>query len=151
MRVDFCFLADAVAAPPDGKFYVQGGGISRISAPTFPFAVPQVAIVVRLLFDESEVNEQHAYTFTFINGEGVAIAPPLHFVNPPPETPPPALADGEDRFAVIAANVNGLTFVMPGPHRLEFRADGELMATTSLAVVAGQPASSSGPPPPSGI
>jgi hypothetical protein len=36
VKVDFAFLAEAASAPPDGKFYVIGGGVNRVASPSFP-------------------------------------------------------------------------------------------------------------------
>lgn len=129
------FIADAVAAPNDGKFYVQGGGLSRITAPAFPYNVPQLGILLRIELGDDEAGEPHAFEMSISDASGQVIAPPMGFVTQ--SVPLNPLADGEQRTVVIAANVNGLPLRHAGAYRIDFRADGETLGGTTFAAVDG--------------
>ena len=143
MRLEDCFFADAVTVA-EGKFYVHGGGITRVMASALPFPI-HIAFLVRLALSEEEVGGPHAFAFTFVGPDEAVVGPPLQTMSTPTEIAP--LAEGEERFQVIAVTVAGMAFSQVGPHRLEVRVDGELLGSTALAVVL-DPAA---PPPPSPV
>jgi hypothetical protein len=134
MRLDTFLLADAASAPPDGKIYVHGGGITRIDAPMLPFTL-QLGIVIRLVVSEDELREAHHFSLAFTDRAGAPVHPTMQIKSEPlPHID--ALAEGEERIAQLALNVGGLTFRHEGPCTIEFAADGVPLKTMTLAVVA---------------
>jgi hypothetical protein len=134
MQVETFLLADAASAPPDGKLYIHGGGITRINAPMLPFSL-QLGVAVRLEVTEAELREPHTFALSFSDREGVAIHPPLHGKSGVASHIEP-LAEGEMRLAQLALNVPGLTFTREGPCIIQFAIDGTTLHTFTLAVVA---------------
>jgi hypothetical protein len=134
MRLDAFLLADAASAPPDGKFYLHGGGITRFTVPVLPFTIPQIGVFVRLEVNEAEIQTEHRFRLSMIDPDGISVLPPQEFAAGPFE--PAALEPGEERYVALALNLGGITFGRPGLHRFEFHIDGELLRSTPLPVVA---------------
>jgi hypothetical protein len=136
MRLDAFLLADSIATPPDGKVYMQGGGITKISPPELPFAVPQLGILVRLRIDDDEAIAKHVFEFSWTDPEGDLLIP-KQTVESEAVGPLPLLAEGEDRYLSLAFNMHGVTFRLAGAHRLELNIDNGLITQSlALAVVA---------------
>lgn len=137
MRLDTFLLADAVAAPPDGKLYLHGAGISKLTVPMLPFAV-SLAVIVRLEVTESEVTAEHEYRFDWLDPTGVMFQPTHSFVAgvSGPGSRPPEVAEGEEQFINLALNFGGVGFGRAGVHRIDFSVDGETLRSVSLPVVA---------------
>lgn len=72
--LDFAFLADAAEAEPGRKLYVLGGGIDRISGPSFPLVHPHMALVMRFLVSHDELGRSHALTVRMVDDEGKELA-----------------------------------------------------------------------------
>jgi hypothetical protein len=134
MQVETFLLADAVSAPPDGKMYIHGGGLTRINAPMLPFSL-QLGVAVRLAVTEDELRTPHVFSLTFTDHNGAEIHPTLQLKSMPLTQIEP-LAEGEERFAQLALNVGGLTFTREGPCKIEFAIDKLPLRTLTLAVVA---------------
>jgi hypothetical protein len=120
-------IADAVSAPPDGKFYIHGGGLTRLTVPVLPFVVPQIGAFVRLEIDEDEVGQEHEFRFALTDPDGVPVGlwPSCRAELPPPPSGAPELEEGEQRFVVLAINIPGIQLGRRGLHRFEFHVDGE--------------------------
>lgn len=73
-RLDFAFLADAAEAEPGRKFYVLGGGIDSIGAPTFPTVHPHMSLVLRLLVHPMEADRAHSLDIRLIDSDGGELA-----------------------------------------------------------------------------
>lgn len=144
MRLDMAILADAATAPPDGKLYIHGGGITRITAPVLPWTQPQLAIVARFLVESGDEHESHALEVTLASPQGQNIFPPAAIEIPTHEFPGPPL-EGEERFMQMALAIAALTFAVEGVYRINLTLDGEHIRSLPLAVV-GTPAQ--GPPAP---
>jgi hypothetical protein len=125
------FLADAVSAPPDGKFYIHGGGLTRLTVPFLPFGL-QIGVFVRLEVDESELGQTHEFRFSLIDPDGAAVGVLPQFEAPLAEAI--ELAESEQRFVVLAINL-GISVGRGGPHRFEFFVDGERLGFVPLPVV----------------
>jgi hypothetical protein len=145
MRLDAFLLADAASAPPDGKFYIHGGGLSRFVVPMIPYPLG-VALFIRLEVEEEELAAAHHFRVTVHGPVGLNIAP-LEFVAHPWEDAPPLLA-GEKRFVQVALNLP-LAIVRTGLYRIELHADGELMESLPIPLILegeGENGSGSSPP-----
>jgi hypothetical protein len=134
MRLSALLVADAVSAPPDGKFYIHGGGLTRFTVPSLPFPIPQLGIFVRLEVEQTEVGQSHGFQFTLTDPDGVAVGAFPRFEAALPETPVP-LEDGEQRFVVLAVNIGGILVGRTGLHHLKFLVDDEPLGTVPLPVV----------------
>lgn len=132
MRFDFALLAD-YAQVVDGKLYVQGGGLTRFTAPSVPWMQP-VAVCMRL---EPAANDDLSREWQF----GFAVLDPGDAVITEHQTPltlhrpETEVAEGERRGVLVALTLSGLVIQRYGPHRVRLTIDG---AKTELpfAVVA---------------
>jgi hypothetical protein len=73
-KLDFAFLADAAEAEPGRKFYVLGGGVDSINAPSFPVTHPLIALVIRLLVHPAEADHEHSLEIRMMDSDGAALA-----------------------------------------------------------------------------
>jgi hypothetical protein len=73
-EIEFAFLADAAEAQPGQKFNVLGGGISRLSGPSLPFAHPHLSLVVGLRLTAQERNREHEIGFLITAPDGSSVA-----------------------------------------------------------------------------
>jgi hypothetical protein len=139
MRLDALLLADAVSAPPDGKFYVHGGGVTRITVPHLPFDVPQLAVLVRLEIDEHEIGQAHEFGFDLRDPSGALVGPAPAPRFPAELPPPPSGADapieGEPRFVVLVLNIGGIRVAHPGLYTFSFQVDRETIGSLRFVVV----------------
>jgi hypothetical protein len=138
MRLNALLLADAVSAPPDGKFYIHGGGLTRLAVPALPFPIPQLGVFVRLEIEEGEIGQTHEFKFELTDPDGDPVGPiqPPRFraqlPSPPPDAPKPE--EGEQRFVVLAINISGLSVGRKGLHNFSFCIDGDVLGSVPLPV-----------------
>lgn len=139
MRLNALLIADAVSAPADGKFYIHGGGLTRLVVPALPFPIPQIGVFVRLEIEEQEVGQIHEFAFEFSDPDGDPVGPvpaprfSAQIPAPPPGSPEPE--EGEQRFVVLALNIGGISVGRKGLHTFSFRVDGEPLGAVPLPVV----------------
>jgi len=134
MKIDAFLLADAVSAPGDGKFYIHGGGLTRLSVPVLPFALPQLAVFARLEFTEDEMRAGHPLQLTLTDPEDVPVGIFPQFEGQP-FTELPELAEGEQRFVVVAVNIGGIVVGRTGLHHLGLHVDQTLLRSLPLPVI----------------
>lgn len=138
MRLETFVLADAVSAPPDGKFYVLGGGITRFNLIQFPAAV-QLGVYARFELDQDEPVASHQIRIHFIGPNGVDL------LNGGPEIPvqapeePPNWEEGEARFVAIAINMGPVPIQEHGVYTLRLDLDGDTMREMKLPAVVPAP------------
>jgi hypothetical protein len=132
MRLDTFLLADAVATPQDGKFYIHGGGLSRFEVPDIPFPMP-LAMFARFEVSDSELLTSHSLFISLIGPAGLPNIPPLEIVRAPDKALEPIL-DGEQRFMQIALSLTALV-VRVGVYHMEISVDGEKLGSIPLPVV----------------
>ncbi len=72
--IEYAFLADAADVQPGQKFNVLGGGVSRLSGPTFPLQHAHLAIVVGLRVGTTEREHEHELGFAVTSPSGEQIA-----------------------------------------------------------------------------
>jgi hypothetical protein len=133
MEVETLIVADAVSTPPDGKFYIHGGGISRVEVPTLPFPMP-LGLLLRLKVDDADLQLSHQFRVVLIGPAGLPNVPAIEFVLGPPEDPPP-LVEGEERFLHIGLQINAVA-VRGGVHHLQVEMGGILVRDVPVPVIA---------------
>jgi hypothetical protein len=126
-------LADAVATPPDGKIYMQGGGITRLTPAALPLIIPSLGVLVRLAATEAETAEHHVLEFAWTDPDGQRVQPVLMGAMDPGSVEP--LAPGEERYLTVAFNTHGLRFEKAGPYGFSLRVDDQPMGSIALAVI----------------
>lgn len=127
-------LADAATATPDGKLFIHGGGITRITAATLPWVQPQIALVARFLMEDADFEQSHELQLSIADPSGALLVPPVPIEFPQPTVPD--VQEGEERFMQIALGLASLTFTTEGLYEVELRMDGEVVRSLPLAVVA---------------
>ncbi len=133
MQLDSLIIADAVSTPPDDKFYVHGGGISRLEVPMLPFPIP-MGVLLRLKIDDDDLRRSHHFRVALIGPLRRPNVPGIEFDTFAPDVEPPPLVDGEERFTHIALQINAVA-VRSGLYRLEVHIDGELVRSVPIPVV----------------
>jgi hypothetical protein len=105
-------LADAATAI-EGKFYIHGGGLTKVTPPRLPWLQP-LAICIDLEVQELDRDSQHRIEITVFGPDHeVLTGPDLHpFTAPRPVD----LAEGEKPAFHVAMTHNGLTLKEVGPH-----------------------------------
>jgi len=107
MLLSAFLIADAVSAPPDGKFYIHGGGLTQLAVPFLPFPVPQIGVFVRLEVDPEEIGRAHEFRFKLTDPDDSPVGALPQFEAPLPEGQVP-LEAGEQRFVVLGMNIGGI-------------------------------------------
>ena len=133
MQLDAFLLADAVSAPPDGKFYIHGGGLTRITTPTMPFLLPQLGVFARFEVTEQELRRGHRFRLALTDPDSQPMGALPEFDSAPIK--PPRLEPGERRFVALAINVSGLLFARTGLFHFELYVDDERHEAMPLPVV----------------
>jgi hypothetical protein len=132
MQLEIFVLADAVATPPGGKFYVHGGGLSRVEATSLPSPI-QFAVLVQLGVDEQELKAIHKIVLTLFGPTKQPNVAPIEIETRFDASAEQALLPGEERTAVVAIPVHGLA-IRAGAYRVELRVDDELRADRTFAL-----------------
>lgn len=134
MRLDLMLLADAATASPDGKLFIHGGGVTRITAPVLPWTQPQLVLVARFLVEPDAYNRPHELQVSVTDPEGAIVVPPAQLpVTPQPQ---PEHIQGEELYMNMALGMASLSFTREGAYRFELRLDGKLVRALPLVVVA---------------
>jgi hypothetical protein len=121
MKFDFAMLADA-AQVVEGKLYIQGGGLTRITAPSLPWMQP-FGLCMRLWPESPSETASGDHPFS------VEITDPNGTVTFSAELSvqlvlPDATRDpGEDAAVVIAVTLGGLPVQTYGLHKIKLRLD----------------------------
>lgn len=132
MEVDAFFLADHVAAPPEGKFYVQGAGFTRVEVPVIP-APLNIGAVALIRVTQNEALESHQLRFTLFGPAKIPNVSPVEAITSPAVQIAEHL-DGEEIFIQAAVMIPGVA-VREGLHHVELTFDGELVRRIPVPVV----------------
>ncbi len=132
MELETLIVADAVSTPPDGKFYVHGGGISRVEVPELPFPMP-LGILLRFKLEEADLTRSHTVGVVLLGPANVPNVPGVEFDFQTPDEMP-MLAEGEDLFINVGLQINGVA-VRGGLHRLQVDVDGKRVRDMPIPVV----------------
>lgn len=77
MQLD-CFLVCDAATTSEGKIYLHGAGISRITVPTVPFVIPFLTVLGRYQFDSVEESaREYELAFSVTDDRGQEMAAPM--------------------------------------------------------------------------
>lgn len=136
MKLDMALLADAAAGPPDGKLYIHGGGITRITALIQPWPQPSLAIVLRFLTESQDWGKPATISIELEDPAGDKATPPGDM---PVEIPGNSYDDtieGEQTALQIVLNLNNIVFRQLGLFTFTVLLDGDVVARLPLAVVA---------------
>lgn len=137
MRLDTFLIADAATAIEDGKFYIHGGGISRLELPVLPCPM-LFAVFVRLEVSEEELRQEHRLAITLFGPTGNPNIPPVEvFVAPKDRLVP--LLDGEQRFVQAALPGLPALAIRVGLYHLQLDVDGRQMGSIPLPVALVEP------------
>ena len=126
IQLDYLMLADAAAAPPDGKLYIHGAGWDTIAAPAYPVTHLHCAVALLVRVPWNEANRPFRLEVDVIDADGATILP-----TPPGPMGgmmnvgrPPSVPAGNDLIQPLVFNVVGLTFPRAGDYVLVARIDG---------------------------
>ena len=122
MRFDFVLLADA-AQVLEGKLYIQGGGLTRLTAPTVPWMQP-LAICMRLeSVDDDDLSRDWQFEVAVFGPDENVLAE--HRTPIALHRPDMAIAEGEQAGVVLLAlTLSGLVVHSYGPHKVRVAIDG---------------------------
>jgi hypothetical protein len=127
--LDFAFLADAAEAEPGRKLYVLGGGIDRISGPSFPLVHPHMALVMRFLVSHDELGRAHDLTVRMVDEDGTELAR----IDGKMETAPGEI-EGLAVPVNMVINMANTRFERPGAYAIDIIVNGGLEKRVSLYV-----------------
>jgi hypothetical protein len=117
-EIEYAFLADAAEVQPGSKFHVLGGGISRLSGPSFPFVHPHLALVVGLRLTSVERTREHELGFVVTAPDGAQVTSATgRVISHGP-------ADPTDVVLTIAVDLWNLSLKAAGEHSVRITVDG---------------------------
>jgi hypothetical protein len=117
MRLNFAFLAQAAELVPDGRFFVLGGGIDRITIPSFPGVIPSLALVAELLFSGDEYAQPYPVRVTVTRPDGkVQDLGEILVLSPRAEPEWPE----RGRTAHLVCQINSFLIPLPGIYEFQF-------------------------------
>jgi hypothetical protein len=126
--VEYAFLADAAEVQPGSKFHVLGGGITRLTGPTFPFVHPHLALVVGLRLTSVERDREHELGFVVTAPDGSQVASATgRVVSHGP-------GDASDVVLTIAIDLWNMTLKAAGEHSVRITIDGSERKRLPLVV-----------------
>jgi hypothetical protein len=132
MKLDALILADAVSTPPDGRFYVHGGGLTRYEIPGLPAMIP-LGVLARLRAEDDDIGKESIFRFTLIGPTGLPNVEPVE-ASVTVEDHEMNRLEGEETFLNLGLQIPGLA-VRDGLYRLELRMDGRIVRNVPLPVV----------------
>ena len=137
--IEYAFLADAAEVQPGSKFHVLGGGVSRLSGPSFPFVHPHLALVVGLRLTSAERTREHELGFVVTAPDGTQVTSATgRVISHGP-------ADTTDVVLTIAIDLWNMTLKGGGEHSVRITVDGSerkrlpLMVTIARETSAPEP------------
>lgn len=135
LNLDTFLLADHAVAAPDGKLYINGGGITRLTAPVVPFALPFLSVVLRFAFSHSDVGD-HFLLIRLQDPQAVDMLPadPSEFLVPEPDGP-----KEEEHFVQVVMSFGGIPILMRGTYQFTIEVNGKVIREFRLPVVSPDP------------
>jgi len=134
MDIDYIFLADHAVVPPDGKVYVNGGGITGLAVQQLPARVV-FAVVGGFRFSVDDVGKTIRFEVRLVDADDKLVVPPLDLQFQLNGAPAP---DGRDLTLPAVAYMSPM-FATPGLYRVQVWHDGGLIHTIKLPVEEQQP------------
>jgi hypothetical protein len=133
MELETFLLADA-AAGADGKLYIHGGGLTRITPPMLPWLQPQLALVLIFRADPEELAQPHEFQLTLLDPDGAAAMPAVEDEIAPAEHLAAAVP-GEESHLHIVLTLSPVRFTRVGAYRFNVAIDGREAGGVNLPVV----------------
>jgi hypothetical protein len=117
-EIEYAFLADAAEVQPGSKFYVLGGGVSRLNGSSLPFVHPHMSLVVGLRLTSVERDREYdlGFIMTAPDGTQVTTATGKVVAHGP--------ADASDLVITIAIDLWNMTLKSAGEHSVRITVDG---------------------------
>lgn len=128
MQIEYAFLADA-AQTAEGKLYVLGGGIDRITTRKFPTTHPFMTLVIKLKLHPSECGRQHKLDIELWDQDGQRVGPQISGELSRERQPD---APTQPVFFQVVLNVIGAKFDRPGMYEFHILVNGEYLKSVPL-------------------
>lgn len=127
MQVRLAALADYAATTEHGKLIIAGV-MDTVIVRELPATHPSMALAVRMVAEPGEARS-HMLTMRLVDPDGLDVIPPVNgqieFGMPHPT---------EGARAQVVLNMPGVTFKVPGAHRMDILVDGRLEYSVDLFV-----------------
>ena len=130
MELTFAFFADSAAVPPDGKFYVLGGGFSTLAMAQLPSRAV-FAVVAGFRFSSPDAGQRHQVELRFTDADGRLVLPAatLQF-QAQGSGPPPG-----QEVSVCTVSYLQPMLAEPGTYAAEYWFEERLLSAVRLQVV----------------
>lgn len=132
MKLDAVILADAVATPNGDKFFIHGGGITRIEVPELPADIP-FQVLARFKVEPDDRAQEHGLEFVLIGPQGIPNVDPIQLMAVPPAEEPD-LAEGEEEYLNLPVEVPAFA-LREGLYQLEIYIGKEMARRLPLPVI----------------
>src|SRR5215218_3754481 len=117
MRFETLLLADNAAAI-EGKLYIHGGGITRLTPPQLPWPHPLLTFLVRLRADgAADLTAEHQLRLGMVDPDGEFVVPASELLLRHDEQL--SVIDGELLYANVAITVAPLLLMREGVHTVQ--------------------------------
>jgi hypothetical protein len=133
MRLDTCLLADAATTTPDGKMFIHGGGITRLTPPTLPWTHPTLTLVLRFELEAEDVGVAHEILLGLESPAGEAMLTPAPTIKVPGAAA--RAIPGEESYLQTVFQIAGIPIATDGIYRLSVALDGEPLRVLPIAVI----------------
>jgi uncharacterized protein DUF6941 len=129
-------LCDHASVPPDGKIYINGGGIQQLFVSQIPGPLRQLFLMVRLSIPWHMLGEPHTVKIRALDLDRNPIGPTDPLISTPFELgKPPGLRPGDESAFNICAELSGLTVDQPMTLRFHLLVDDVTIGSLPLKVV----------------
>ena len=137
MRIRNFIIADAVSGA-QGKWFVHGGGVTKIGAVEFPYVQAKLGLLVTLVYEGPEDDIEHDVEIAIVSDAGVETA---KLINLHTSKPPKAFEARESwQLLHLVGDISGLRFDEPGRYWVVLKLNGDQMDRMLLDVEqVGQP------------
>jgi hypothetical protein len=132
MELRTAMLADHAVVAPDGKLYINGGGVETIGAPAFPTTHPTLSVVLVVEIDYNEALDPHRINVALMR-DGVALGPGA--VGQLTVGHPPNLRRGASVQVPLAMTFPMLQFPSPGRYEWAVAVDDEPLGSIAVELV----------------
>jgi len=116
--IEYAFLADAADTSPGHKFYILGGGITRIGGPSFPLVHPHLSLVVGLLVTAPETKREHELGIVLLDPDGGEVTSARGSMMARGHD------DGRDNIVTFSVDLYGIQFPTPGDYSFRILVNG---------------------------
>ena len=128
-------LCDHASVPPDGKIYINGGGVHQLYVPQIPGPLRTLYLVVRLSIPWHMLGEPHTVHLRALDLDRRPVGPDPLIVTPFELGRPAGHRPGDESAINICAELNGLTIQQPMTLRFHLLVDEETIGSLPLKVL----------------